>query len=86
MGLNFAAEIISWLRKTLTEEQAIQSEEQASEPQVWRLELAEPCEEITLRRISEEELRMEVQEGVDEGRVGFLPRDYYDWACQLQSS
>lgn len=75
----------TWLRETLIEEQAKEDQQPPSEPHVWRLEMSEPFEQLTLRRLSEEEVRREVKDG-DEDRVDFLTREYYDWAMGSQRS
>lgn len=77
-GLDYGSSVISWMHAKLSRANGKQKADPAN-PLVWRLDLVAPFDNITLRRLSDEEVRTEVQEGLDEDRAGFLPRKYFDW-------
>lgn len=53
-----------------------------ADPAVFRLDFARPFREVRLTRLTAEEI--DEIKGADVSRVGFLPRDYYDFAMRTE--
>lgn len=80
--LNFADEILVRIRRRITEDQG---EQEA--PSVFRLSFAPPFDEVALRKLTPEQVCADVHGGQDDPtRVGFLLKEYYDFARASQSA
>lgn len=78
--LNFADEILVRIRRRITEDQGGQET-----PSVFRLSFAPPFDEVTLRKLTPEEVCADVHGGKDDPtRMGFLLKEYYDFARASQ--
>ncbi|KAJ1023595.1 hypothetical protein NDA16_003212 [Ustilago loliicola] len=86
-SLGFGDQILSFVRKTISNHTAKQTNgeakngesEQMANP-VFRVTFKPPFEQVEIRQLTKQEVLEQVQDGGTSGeRVGFLPRSYYDF-------